>query len=36
MEDFLHALLFIVLAGPVFFAVMFAERAWLIRQELHH
>ena len=32
MEDFLHALLFIVLAGPVFFAVMFAERAWLIRQ----
>jgi len=32
MEDFLHALVFIVLAGPVFFAVMFAERAWLIRQ----
>jgi len=32
MDDLTHALIFIALAGPVFFAVMFAERAWLI----HH
>lgn len=31
MEDFSHALIFIALAGPVFFALMFWERNWLIR-----
>ena len=31
MEAVTHALLFIALAGPVFFALMYFERAWLIR-----
>lgn len=31
MNEFTGALLFIALAGPVFFLVMAAERAWLIR-----
>jgi len=32
MNEFMGALIFIALAGPVFFLVMAAERAWLIRQ----
>lgn len=32
MNEFIGALIFIALAGPVFFLVMASERAWLIRQ----
>jgi len=31
MENVIHALIFIALAGPVFFTLMYFERAWLIR-----